>query len=215
MEKLVRGYHFQHRLEVIRSSNFSPEGKRRLKFIVRVFPRRPVKPKKISDIEAGTGSWWKGADIRDKREGVAARLEKRVGRSMTKPTRKKFLLIPWGDFRTPGGKPRKERRDVGGRTVTAPILIRKLPNTRIVKTQKGLRVVQRIAAGERGRFDSGAKGVKKKGLGSRDRVVGLLVRSIKTPQGLDFFASWDRLAGDRDKAAGAFLEKVTAMMARN
>jgi hypothetical protein len=215
IEKLIRGFHFKHRKAVIQRSDFSPEGKRRLRFIVRVFPRAPKRPKKIEGIEAGTGSWWRGADVDRVEEGAAARTEKKIGKPTFRATKKRFLLIPWGDFLTKTGRPRRARRDIGGRTVQAPILIRDLPGTRIIKGKDGkLRVIQRLAAGQRGKFETGAKGTRSKGLGSRERIVGILVRQARSKQGLDFFGSWDSLADDRDRMSDEMLDRLAADMAR-
>ncbi|MEE9609504.1 MAG: hypothetical protein V3U03_17340 [Myxococcota bacterium] len=203
--------HLEHRAEIVRSSRFSPRGTRNLKFAIRVFPSKRREVKKISDVEAGTSSFWKGADITSTAEGVAARLEKRIGAAITRPKRKRFLLIPWGDFLTATGRPRRERRDVGGRSVQAPILIRNLPGTRVVKSRDGkLRIVQRLQPGERGRFESGAKGTSKSKLGARERVVGILVRQVRVVRGLDFFGSWDRLAPKRNDRYDRLLNAILA-----
>lgn len=211
LQRVIVRNHLDHRDEIVRSSGFSPQGTRNLKRAIKVFPSKRVDVKRIDQVVGGTSTFWKGVGINRPAEGVAARVEKRIGSAVTRPTRKRFLLIPWGDFLTPTGRPRRERRDVGGRSVQAPILIRQLPGTRIVRSKSGkLRVVQRLQQGERGRFESGAKGVGKKKLGSRERVVGILVRRARVVRGLDFFGSWDRLSAKRDARYDRLLTDVLA-----
>lgn len=211
LQAAVVANHLDHRKEILRSSTFSPEGIRNLRFAIRVFPSKRVQPRRIQDVEGGTSSFWKGADIESPREGVAARVEKRIGTRITRPTRRRYLLIPWGDYLTPSGRPRRERRDVFGRSVLAPVLIRDLPGTRIVRGRDGkLRVIQRLEGGARGRFEGGIKGVRGKRLGERERVVGILVRQARVVQGLDFFGSWDRLRQQRDARYDRLLDSLLA-----
>ena len=198
--------HLDHKQAVIKaSSGFSAEGLRRLKAgrpgegAIRVLPAKQVTPKKIADVTAETTSYWKGQGIDDPAEGVAARLEKRVGKSTSRPKRKRFLLIPVNDFVTPKRRPRRERRTVSGISTMAKVELRKLPDTKVIKTPRGrLLLIQRLKSGQRGRFETGAKGVRSKRLGKRERVVGILVREAKATQALDFFGPWDRLANKRD-----------------
>lgn len=201
--------HLEHRREVLRTSTFSAEGKRRLRFAIRVFPSRRVQPTKIEDVEAGTASWWKGGELEDPSLGAAARLEKRVGSSVLRPVRRRYLLIPFGDFITRTGRPRRERRTVQGRSVMAPVLIRELPGTRVVTDRSGRKkIIQRLPAGRRGRFESGIKGVRGTRLGARERVVGLLVRQARQIQGIDFHGSWDRLEASRDARFARMLDDL-------
>ena len=91
----------------------------------------------------------------------------------------------------------------------APVLIRELPGTRIVRGCDGkLRVIQRLEGGVRGRHESGIKGIRGKRLGERERVVGILVRQARVVQGLDFFGSWDRLAPQREARYERLLEDL-------
>lgn len=198
--------HLDHKKEVVRaSSGFSAEGQRRLRAgrpgtgAIRVLPAKKVTPKRITDVTAETTSYWRGQDIKDPAEGVAARLEKRIGKPTSRPKRKRFLLIPVNDFLTRSGRPRRERRTVNSVSTQAKIDLRKLPNTKVIKLPSGkLLLIQRLKAGQRGRFESLTKGTRGKNLGTRDRVVGILVRQAKATQALDFFGSWARLAGKRD-----------------
>lgn len=198
-----------HRAEVVRSSTFSPEGNRRLRFALRVFPSERVERKRIDEVEAGTVSFWRGIEIERPEEGVAARLEKQIGPATVGPTRKRYLLIPWGDFTTPSGRPRRERRDIHGISVMAPVLIRDLPGTRVVLGRDGRRrIVQRINEGERARFEGGIRGIRSKKLGTRERVVGILVRQARVVRGLDFFGSWERLEQARTERYNRMLEAL-------
>lgn len=203
----VKNY-LQHRKEVVRTHGFSPASTSRIRGSLRVFPRGRTNRRRIRDVEAGIATWWAGTEITDPKEGVAARLEKRVGKRTTKPRRKQYLLIPFGDFRTATGRPRRKRRNVKGISVLAPVLIRELKNTRVVRMRDGkLRVVQRLKKGERGQFEKTPR-VRKNRLGSRDRIVGILVRVARVRQGLDFFGSWDRLRRSRDERYDRMLERV-------
>lgn len=93
LQAVVVKNHLEHRKEIMRSSTFSPEGTRNLRFAIQVFPRSRKQPKRLQDVEGGTSSFWRGAEIESPAEGVAARLEKRVGVSVTTPRRRRFLLI--------------------------------------------------------------------------------------------------------------------------
>lgn len=192
LQKVETRNHLDHRKEIVRRSTFSGAAKQRIGKAITVWPRGKPDRKRIRDVEAGTSSFWRG-DVTTVGEGVAARVEKRIGKSTTRPTRKRYLLIPWGDFLTPTGRPRRERRDIGGRSVMAPVLIRDLPGTRVAKIAGKLRVIQRLEPGARGRFESGAKGTTKKTRGVRERIVGILVREARVVRGLDFFGSWEGL----------------------
>ena len=200
--------HLEHRAEIVKRSTFSPQGTRNIKRAIKVHPSRRTEPKTIQAVEAGTSSFWRGIGVENPNEGVAAIVEKSVGQSKIKPRHKRFLILPFGDFLTPGGRPRRQRRDVGGRSVMAPVLIRDLPGTRVVNVRNKLRVIQRLEPGQRGKFESGAKGVRKGRLGVRERIVATLVKSARVVRGLDFFGSFGALEKKRLDRYSRMLQDV-------
>jgi hypothetical protein len=213
LQNVAIANHRDHRKLVIQrsSANFSAEGQRSLRFIVRTIPegRGKVLVDRIDDVDAGTVSYWKGS-VRDPRDGAAARLEKEIGDDTTRPKRRRFLLIPQGDFVTPSGRPRRR----SGK----PIDIGDLPNTAIIRTRSGKRLLiqhldagvagdsERLAARQRG----APLGRKRSDLGQRSRVVGILVRQARGFQGLDFFGPWRELQSVRDRRFQAILDDIAA-----
>ena len=216
--------HLDHRNEVINSSKLTAEGKRNIKFAIRVFPgsggtqrnsggkskTKRVNVRRIKDVFGETVSFWKGADS-TVAEGAAARIEKTIGKTTIRAKKKRLLFIPQGDFTTRTGRPRRKR--VGGRLVALDP--RALKDTFTVRTGRGtLLVVQHLKGGKAGTFERqgarerGGKLGGARGLGSRTRVVGILKKQVKGSRGLDFFKSWNRLQGKRTDRYTRLLDDV-------
>jgi len=212
LQNVAAANHQEHKREAIKRSrrHFSPEGRRVLSYLVRVHPssRKPRKVKRLEDVDAATASYWKGATAKDPREGAAVRIETSLGGGTNRPKRRRFLLIPMGDLLTPTGRVRRK----GGK----PVMVADLPDTRVVRLRSGKRiVVQRIASGTVGQHERAAaraRGAplsrKKKDLGERERVVGVLVRQAKQFAGLDFFGSWNALKSRREQRFDRILDDI-------
>lgn len=219
LQAAVVANHLDHRKEIIASSKMSPEGKRLMKFAIRVFPggggrqRRRTIPSKVQDVTGETASFWKGSEVDDPAEGAAARIERQIGESTLRPKRRRLLLIPQGDFVTPTGRPRRKRR--GGRTVTFDPRTDLKGDTFVVKTRSGeLILVEELERGAAGQFERqaarqrGAPLGRASGLGVRTRVVGILKRQAKGFRGLDFFGSWNRLQTKRTNRYDRLLDDL-------
>lgn len=208
--------HIDHKKAVIAQSNFSPEGRRLMKFAIRVAPSSRsgrVIVKKLSEVRGETFSVWRGSGTTDPDEGAAARIEKRVGKSVIRPKRSRFLLIPQGPMLTPSGRPKRKR--IGG--VLTAIPLRDIKDATVIKTRSGRRLlIRRKKARRRGKrrqFTVGTGGERigtpLAGLeGERVEVIGVLVRQARQARPLDFFGSWDRLAGKREGRYKRLLDEL-------
>ncbi len=234
--------------EILRRSTLTAEARRRMSFALRTSPAtrfskkgaggfsikaRGRKVSTLAEVKAEIFSTWKGQGITNPAEGAAARIERSIGPAQIRPKRRRFLLIPAGDFVTKGGRGRtemvggqmiertskktgrKSKRRVGGRRVSLDLAA--LPGTFVVKTGRGLRLMQRLEGGARGRFEKAADagGLTKSGrkrkisakkLGARTRLVAVLVKSAKQARPLDFFGTWESLAADREARFDAMLD---------
>ncbi len=222
LQSAVIRNHLDHRKEIIRSSKMTAQAKRVMKFAIRVFPgsggrqrrQKRVTPKNIAAVFGETVSFWKGAEATDPAEGTAARIEKSIGKSTIKPTKRRFLLIPQGDFLTPTGRPRRKRR--GGRTVTLDPRDLK-GDVFTIRTKSGeLILVERLRKGQAGQFERtaarqrGAPLGRAKGLGERTRIIGVMKKQAKGFRGLDFFGSWNRLQSKRTDRYTRLLDDIVA-----
>ena len=222
-----------HKNGVIASSTFKNISKRSLRQLINAWPKRVIQRTRLADVRAGTETYWKGLGETNPNEGVAARIEKRIGRSINRPLRKQHLLIPQGDMLI-NGKPRrvaqggsvqqvgvrnitnsgksKQGRLVGNRNV--PILQSgTLEGTAVIKTSTGrLLLIQKLEEKKRGKFEKnlGGDGIKTRAtsLGERMRVIGILKRTAKQAQPLDYFGSWDRGAAARDARYARMLDSI-------
>ena len=200
--------------EVANRSNMSPGGKRAIRArdgIVRISPRKRVKPKRLSRVRAEMYSNWQGDTSRTAgrsfkalEDGIARQIEEEVGEREYRPRHARGLLIPTGDMLTAGGRPRrrgKRKIDIAG-----------LPNTRVVTIRRGgrprLLIVQELAAGKRAGLEGGVKGIRGTKLGQRERVVGVIVPKAKIKARIDFFGAWRSLRGHRTGQYSKMLERV-------
>lgn len=199
----IRG-HIAHRREILRTTTFSAQGRRGLTRAIRIEPAPNKKSRavarRIQDVKGETFSVWKGESERPVAEGTAALLEKQIGPAALRPSRARALLVPAGDFLTPTGRPRRKGRQ--------KLDLSEVPDTTIVKTGGKRRLIQRLEAGKRGQYESGAKGIHRKQLGRRARIVAFVVKRVDHERGIDFFGSWNRLQASRDKLLDNAIAKV-------
>ncbi|MCI0630525.1 MAG: hypothetical protein L0Y44_07725 [Phycisphaerales bacterium] len=239
LQNVFRKNAFDHREGVVKSSTFKVLRASSLRRLVMAWPKKASSAssrKRLRDVRAGVDVYWRGLDAKSPAEGVAARIEKRIGQRINRPLRKRFLLIPLGDMRTPSGQPRRvgqggtlqgvpvralpgapmnQNRRVGGRKV--PLLqAGVLANTAVIKNRRGrLLLIQNIGAGNKGLHENfnrtdGVRRLTKRNVGQRSRILAVLKRSAKQAQPLDFFGSWDRLRGAREARYGRMLDQIVA-----
>lgn len=208
LQNAVAANHADHRREVIESSDFSPEGKRLMKFAIRIQPnpssgRRKVD--RLEDVVGETYSTWKGHYADRVEDGAARLIEKQVGEDLIRPRSARYLLIPQGDFLTPSGRPRRTRQGPGG--TLASVSLKDEPDTAVIEVRGRKLLVQNLRGSDRGRFER-ATGTTKRTRGDRMRVIGVLVRQAKQARPLDFFGSWDRLESRRDARFDRLLDDL-------
>lgn len=227
MQRVLLANQLEHRDEAIKRSTFSPRGKQNVRHALKVRPDRKhgdtLAPKEIKDLKAETISFWKGYADRPE-EGVAATLEKRVGKSEIQPKRARFLAIPAGALLTPSGAPKRPNDE--------QVQVRDVPNTHVVKGRgRTLLVIQRLggrtkagkaaAASKVGFVENLAKssgsfmgplqrGERARASGQSERLVGILVRRARVVQNLDFFGAWEALEGKRDARYDSLLDDLVA-----
>lgn len=188
-------------------SRMSAAGKRAIRArdgIVKIDPREKTKPRRLRDVYLDFYSTWQGAGVPTRREAIARQIEEEVGGDEYRPTRRRRLLIPTGDYLTPGGRPRRR----GGRKLDPA----EAPNARVVPIGRGrLLLVQALEGGVRGDLER-TRGVRKKDLGERERVIGILVPKVDISTSLDFFGAWSSLESSRSAAFGQLLDRALRRM---
>lgn len=228
------GIFWMHRDEIVRSSTFKTLPRKSLEHLIKVWPRKWQSRKRLADVRGGIDIYWRGLDSPPNDPGVAARIEKKIGTGTNRPLRDRYLLIPQGDMLT-NGKPR--RIAIGGRrkkvsvqpinssaepvtlqtrrvgSTRVPILQSgTLEDTVVIKTKRGLRLIQNLAAKKRGKFEElnipGQPKVRSTRLGQRSRIIGVLKPTAKQAKPLDFFAAWDRLSAAREKRFDEMLVRI-------
>lgn len=232
LQFVLRRNAIDHKNEIVRSSTFKNINRNSLRQLIRAWPGKVTPRKSLAQVKAGTDVYWKGLGEKSPANGVAARIEKRIGSGITTPTQSRFLLIPQGDMLSKG-KPRRvnqggtlkkvavrslpgqassQNRRVGGKNV--PILQSgTLQDTVVLLGKRGLFLIQKLPKAKRGKFepmtyDAEGKRINARKLKDRYRIIGILRRSARQARPLDFFGSWDRLRGSRDARYERMLDDV-------
>lgn len=170
------------------TATMSPGAKRSLAHVIKVNPRKRKSPRRLRDVEGELFTTWRGGENLSKEEAASRVIETQVGAKVYRPKRKKGLLIPAGVLLTKTGKVKRKGRK--------PIDPAEIPDTRFVKTRRGVLLVREKAT--------------KTGKKRRTEIVGSLVQQAKPTARLAFFKSWDDLDGKRSRQYGTMLERLLA-----
>lgn len=173
------------------TSTMSPGGIRALRArdgIVKIIPKKRVKPKRLSKVHAELFTIWRGGGKQrlDKKESASRVIEEDVGDKIYTPKRKRGLLIPAGVLLTPTGKIKKK-----GKKKIDPA---EIPGARFVRTKRGVLLIREKAT--------------KTGKRRRSEIIAVLAKQARPTARLTFFDSWDDLKQTRTSDYRRMLAKL-------
>lgn len=207
LQRIHRSNHIDHVKEIRRTSGFGAKANARVARTMEVSPEAGKVARRIKDVEGDTRSYWMG-DTQDPDEGVAARIEKRVGvKSIS--ARGKMLAIPMGPLLTKGtDRPKFKRTDAPGasrasgrhvqvsdygKKATEQTFTTPTGDGRAYVWLRKVRKKKAAATGARTRRRRRRSNAKPK----KWTLIGILQPRARVKNELNFFGAWDNLRSKR------------------